>query len=270
MNSRITILGLGWLGLPLADALQKDNYQIKGTTTSEGKLKKLKQDNYDVFKVILEEESVEGSIEQCLDGSDTLILNTPPGLRRNPSSNYVAKIKNLIPYIESAGIKNVLFIGSTSVFKEEECFLEITNETKPNSESNSGLQLQKVEQMLVGNINFKTTILRFAGLVDESRHPATMISKRESVPNPKGLINLIHRDDCIGIIKAILKQNKWCQVFNAAYPLHIEKEVYYSKICAQKRLNTPDFSYKNKSLGKIINGNNTSKLLNYEYKNSIL
>ena len=266
---QISILGLGWLGLPLANALQQHNYSIKGSTTSEKKLEELKLKGYSVYKLLFAEEKIEGDIIQCLQESEVLILNTPPGLRRNPTSNYVAKIEKLIPYIESSTIKKVLFIGSTAVFEEGEEFPVIVNNTKPNSTSNSGVQLQQVEELLFNNPNFKTTVLRFAGLVDERRHPASMMSKRKAIPNPKAPVNLIHREDCIGVIKSILEQNQWNQVFNAAYPLHPEKEVYYTQISALKNLPKPDFNLQKPSLGKIIDGLDTSKALKYEYKHSI-
>lgn len=267
---QISILGLGWLGLPLADAFIGNNLIIKGSTTSKEKLTELQSRNYQAFKVALTEEGIEGSIEFCLEGSEVLVLNTPPGLRRNPSSNYVAKIKQLIPYIEASSIKKVLFIGSTAVFVEGEDFPMITNHTLPNASSNSGVQLYKVEQLLKNNSHFETTILRFAGLVDERRHPATMMSKRKNIPNPKAPVNLIHREDCIGLITAIVEQNQWGKVYNAAYPLHPEKEVYYGKVCVTKNLSKPDFSYKKVSTGKIIDGSDTSKALEYDYKHSII
>ena len=270
MSEQISIVGLGWLGLPLANALQEDDFIIKGTTTSEEKLKQLQAQNYKAYKVMLTEEGIEGSIEACLTGSTILILNTPPGLRRNPTSNYVAKIKKLIPFIETSSIKRILFIGSTAVFQEGEDFPVITNETEPNATSNSGVQLQQVEQLLLSNSHFETTVLRFAGLVDERRHPASMMSRRKDIPNPKAPVNLIHREDCIGLIKSIIEQGQWGQTLNAAFPLHPEKEVYYEGICASKNLPKPDFSYEKPSLGKIIDGQGTSKALKYAYKHSIV
>lgn len=270
MSVQISIIGLGWLGLPLANALVQEGFLIKGSTTSEEKLRHLRAQNYDVYKVVLEEEAVNGEVHSCLNGSEVLILNTPPGLRRNPSGNYVTKIQKLLPHIVASGIRYVLFVGSTSVYSEGSDFPVITNKTLPNATSNSGVQLQKVEQLLMGNSNFETTILRFAGLVDERRHPATMMSKRKNIPNPKAPVNLIHREDCIGVIKAVIKQDQWGEVFNAAYPLHLDKNSYYKQICELKKLPRPDFNSENPSSGKIIDGNDTSKALKYEYRHTIL
>ena len=270
MNKQVSILGLGWLGIPLADALLKENYKIKGSTTSDQKLVDLVKEKYQAYKVILLENQIEGEVSECLKNSDILVLNTPPGLRKNPSSNYVEKIKQLIPFIEASTIKHVLFIGSTAVFKETEDFFVVKNNTLPNSTSNSGIQLQEVEELLQKNKHFETTILRFAGLVDERRHPAKMMSKRSNIPNPNAPVNLIHREDCVGLIKAIISQNKWGEIYNAAYPMHPKKIEYYTKICLLKKLPKPDFNINNPSLGKIIEGKDCSEELNYEYCHSII
>lgn len=266
----ISILGLGWLGKPLADSLLDLGFVVKGSTTSVAKLNDLKAEGYNVYKVQIEEKEVYGNVKSLLKDSEILILNTPPGLRRNPESNYVAKIKQLIPYIENSSVRNVLFIGSTSVFADTKDMLEVTNEMLPNSESSSAKQLIRVERILSENVNFKTTILRFAGLVDERRHPATMMSKRKQIPNPLAPVNLIHRSDCVGIIREIISGHEWGKIYNAAYPLHPSKETYYTNVCTHKKLPLPNFIQNEISKGKLINGEKTANELSYKYNHSIL
>lgn len=265
-KKNVSIIGLGWLGLPLYKNLSKLGYRCKGSTTSLTKQSLLKQDNIEAYLLELKETTIEGAIENCLASSEILILNTPPGLRKNPDGNYVAKIEQILPYIEKSSIKKVLFIGSTSVFKDQEHFPEITNSSEPNALTNAGSQLKEVENLLRSNKNFETTILRFAGLINDKRHPATMMSKRAYVKNPEAPVNLIHREDCIGIISAIINQNQWSKVFNASFPKHNTKQKYYNAACDRLNLNHPNFDTENPSKGKLINGEITSKALNYTYK----
>ena len=267
---KISIIGLGWLGIPLAKSLKENGYAINGSTTSADKVHSLKAEFDKVYQITLNEDEVKGDVINMFKNSEILILNIPPGLRRNPETNYIKKIANLIPYIVTSQIDKVLFVSSTSVFLDEDSIPTIGNSTLPNSKKNSGIQIQKVEDLLLSNKNFKTTILRFAGLVDERRHPATMISKRKQIPNPKAPVNLIHREDCIGIISEIINQKKWNKIYNAAYPLHPEKKEYYTEICKQMNLSQPDFVQNEISKGKLINGGKTAQDLNYEYEHSIL
>lgn len=270
MDTQISIIGLGWLGMPLAKYLKTLNFKIKGSSTSSEKAKQLNEHNLTVYKVLFTENNIEGNIKECLEGSKILILNTPPGLRKNPKSNYVAKIKQLIPHIETSSITKVIFIGSTTVFLDTINFLNITNSTNPSGTSNAAKQLIEVEQLLINNPKFDTTILRFSGLVDERRHPATMLSKRKQIPNPEAPVNLIHREDCIGIISKIIKLQKWNKIYNASYPIHTQKADYYNNICLQKKLPLPNYNYELPSKGKIIDGSVTETDLQYTYLHSIL
>lgn len=266
MNEQISIIGLGWLGLPLAKYLLKKGYLIKGSTTSDEKLITLKQNGIDVFKVLIDENGIEGTIENCIEGSDILIITIPPGLRHNPESNYVQKIENLINYVEKSSLSKVLFISSTSVFSVGENFPVITNETEPNSNTVAGLQISKIEKQLLNNANFSTTILRFAGLIDETRHPVTMLTKKKNILNPKAPINLIHLNDCIEICSEIIEQQKWNKIYNAAYPFHPQKSEYYKKQALKRGLNEPSFDFSKESKGKFIDGKQTAESLQYSYK----
>lgn len=264
--NQISIIGLGWLGLPLYYHLAKLGYLCKGSTTSISKRGKLTLEGVHCHLLELNENEIKGDIASCLQNCDTLILNTPPGLRRNPHGNYVGKMERLLPYIEKFKIKNVLFVSSTSVYEDTVEFQEISNSTLPNATSNVGSQIIKVEQLLQKNPHFSTTILRFAGLVDADRHPARMMSQRPQVRNAKAPVNLIHREDCINIISEIIKQNKWGEIYNAAYPMHVNKKEYYNRVCENLGFDTPNFVEDALSKGKLIDGAETVKELNTTYK----
>jgi len=106
-------------------------------------------------------------------------------------------------------------------------------------------------------------------LVDERRHPVTMMSKRKSIPNPEAPTNLIHLNDCIGIILKIIKLKKWNTNFVASYPEHPSKIKYYTEQAIKRKLPIPDFNASQKSSGKVIDGSLTANELSYQYQYSI-
>ncbi len=269
MNKQISVLGTGWLGLPLAKALLKENYIIKGSSTTESKLGTLRNDGINPYLLEMTEDGPKGNIQSFLDGSNILIINVPPGLRRNPEGNFVTKIKKLVPLIEKSTIKKVVFISSTSVFSDEDGFPLITPETTPNAITNAGKQLIEVEKLLQENKKFHVVILRFAGLFDSRRHPATMLSKRKDIKNPLAPVNLIHREDCIGIIEKIIKIDRWDKTYNASYPDHPKKSAYYSAICKQMELPVPDYDFDTPSKGKIIDSKKLQHNLQYSFKRNL-
>ena len=266
MKQKISIIGCGWLGFPLAKALIDKGYSVKGSTTSEAKLSKLKAANIDDFLIQLTAEGMVGDNKDFLADSHTIIINIPPGIRKNPGKNHVAELQHLISAIENSSIKNVLYISSTSVFLDDVDFPTIKHDTSPNGVSNSAQQLIKIEELLQNNPNFNTSIIRFGGLFNETRHPARYLSGRQNVSNPEAPINLIHLQDCIGIISEVIVNNHWNCTLNAASPSHPSKKDYYTAYCEAHNLVAPQFNFDIKSQGKLIDSSKVEQLLNYTFQ----
>ena len=264
MNQKICVIGCGWLGFPLAKILVNSGYQVHGTTTSESKLTQLQTSGVIPFLVEITSEGIIGDINTCLSECDSVVINIPPGFRKDSEHNYVQKMTHLVKAIEKASIRNVLFIGSTSVYADKEHFVLITEDSE-TSTSKTALQLLEAENRFQNNNNFHTTILRFSGFFAENRHPATFLSGRTGLKNPKAPVNLIHRDDCISIICSILEKNIWNMALNASTSAHPTKQAYYSSVCETLNIPAPQFDHKSVSKGKIIDSTTLKQILNYEF-----
>jgi nucleoside-diphosphate-sugar epimerase len=279
MNKKISILGCGWLGLPLAKSLLAKGYEVKGSTTSVIKLDVLKNAGISPFQVQLEEHEIIGTIENFLDETDVLLIDIPPGLRKVTSTSnemtFVNKVKTLIPFIEKSRIQKVVFVSSTSVYGDSNNFstsLEVTEETKPNPDTESGKQLAITETLLQSNPYFKTTVIRFGGLLGDDRHPIKFLAGRTNVENPEAPVNMIEREDCIGIIEEILKQvqhDKWGETFNAVAPQHPTRKAYYYKKAEIFNLPLPTFAEDSESKGKIISSEKVETILGYSFQKEI-
>lgn len=269
MKKQISIIGCGWLGFPLAKNLVNKGYKVKGSSTSEGKLKTISEANIEAYVIALNEEGITGNYTDFLTGTETVVINIPPGLRKDPDKNHVAEIQHLINALENQNIKNVIYISSTSVFKDETNIPIINADTVPNAISNSGKQLIAIENMLRMNTSFNTTIIRFGGLFDAQRHPSTYLAGRKNLSNPNAPVNLIHKEDCINIITLIIENNIWNETFNAANPNHPTKKDYYTLYCKQHQLELPKFNASEKSKGKIIGNTKLEQLLDYSFKQAL-
>ena len=269
---QISILGCGWLGLPLAKSLiAKKRYYVNGSTTSENKLQILKDASINPFLIALESESISESINPFLAESEILIIDIPPKLRGTNSDSsdsqrkvFVEKIQTLIPFIEKSTVKKVLFISSTSVYGDEDDL--VTEETIPNPETESGKQLLLAEEILQKNENFETTILRFGGLIGEDRHPVKFLAGKENLENPDAPVNLIHQNDCISIIEEIINQSKWNEVLNAVAPFHPTREEYYTQKAKEQGLVLPKFSSEKSNIKKNISSEKIESSLNYQFR----
>ncbi|MCZ8332452.1 MAG: NAD(P)H-binding protein [Flavobacterium sp.] len=262
----ISILGCGWLGFPLAKSLLKKGFSVKGSTTTLEKISVLENARIDTFQIVLSEEEISGEIDAFLFNSQILIIDIPPKLRGNSNENFVAKIQNLIPFIEKSSVTKVIFVSSTAVYSDDISIDLITEETIPNPETESGKQLLEAEKVLQNNLNFKTTIIRFGGLIGEDRHPIKFLAGRENLENPDGPINLIHQLDCIGILEGILEKNCFGEIFNAVAPFHPSRKVYYSKKAQELNLPLPKFDESKPSVGKTISSEKVSTVLGYEFQ----
>jgi len=281
MGIKISILGCGWLGLPLAKSLLSKGYEVKGSTTSESKLEMLTNAEIFPFKIQLEENQIIGKMEDFLKETDVLVIDIPPGLRREVSASnemtFVNKVKTLIPFIEKSGIQKVIFVSSTSVYGDSNIFstpLEVTEETKPNPDTESGKQLAIAETLLQSNNNFKTTVIRFGGLLGDDRHPVKFLAGRTNVENPDAPVNMIQREDCIGIIEKSLDFARddnweWNQTFNAVAPQHPTRKKYYHKKAQVLNLPLPIFAENLESKGKIISSKKVEMILGYSFKKEI-
>ena len=261
--TKISILGCGWLGLPLAKALLKNDYLVNGSTTSEEKLTVLKNAGIAPFLIVLSENKTTENLTNFLENSEILIIDVPPKLRGRETENFVSKIRNVIPFIEKSSVKNVLFISSTSVYNDDDPF--VTEKTIPKPDTESGKQLLETEQLLQNSSHFETTVLRFGGLIGEDRHPIHFLAGRENLDNPNAPINLIHKEDCIGIILKIIENDAWNETFNAVAPSHPSREMYYSQKALDLDLALPRFNPDNNSGGKIILSTKIETVLNYTF-----
>lgn len=273
-NNKISILGCGWLGLPLAEELIKNDYEVTGSTTSESKLKVLKNVGISPFLIKLEENEITGNLESFLANTDVLVVDVPPKLRGNNKENFVQKIKNLIPFVENSKVEKVLFVSSTSVYGDTFPIQERGEESALNPDTEGGKQLVEVEKLLQSNENFQTTILRFGGLIGPDRNPAKFLAGKENVENPEAPINFIHQEDCIGIICEILKRVQhdnwnWNDTFNAVAPNHPNREYYYTEKALEMNLKVPTFVKDSTSIGKKISSKKLQNKLNYTFTTEI-
>ena len=206
------------------------------------------------------------------------MIDIPPGLRREFSTSlemtFVNKVKTLIPFIEKSGIQKVVFVSSTSVYGDGFPIVEITESTQPNPDTESGKQLVIAETLLQSNPHFKTTVIRFGGLLGDDRHPVKFLAGRTNVENPDAPVNMIQREDCIGIIEEILKQVQhdnweWNQTFNAVAPQHPTRKAYYHKKAEILNLPLPTFAENSESKGKIISSKKVETILGYSFQKEI-
>ena len=248
VSKTISILGCGWLGKALAIDLITNNYVVKGSTTSDQKLQELS--NEKIIPHLIDISHLPNDILNFLDSEILLIAIT---------SKNVEDFEKLSTVIEKSSIKKVIFISSTSVYPSN-------NETVTEDSPTLNTALSQIEDIFRSNTNFQSTIIRFGGLFGYNRKPGNFIKPNKPFKNPEGFINLIHRDDCIGIIKSIIENDIWNETFNACANDHPIRREFYTKEALKLGKNNIEFEENSKNEYKIVNSDKVINRTGYQFK----
>ena len=242
----VSILGCGWLGKSLAISLIDAGFFVKGSTTTEEKLGLLELNDIEAYIVdIAFFEKFDTFLE-----SDILIISI--------TSKDIDAFKNLINQIENSSIQKVIFISSTSVYGR-------LNKVMTEEDEVLKSPLTEIENLFRENTFFETTIIRFAGLFGYERHPSNWFKNGRKIPQPKGFVNMIHKEDCIGIIHEIINQNCWNETFNACSNQHPTRREFYTKTKLSKGFELPEFIENEIYEWKVISAKKVQEVLGYTF-----
>lgn len=217
-NKHVSIVGCGWLGLPLAEFLIKKGYTVKGSSTSYSKLASLREKKITPYLIDLPSVTTH---EDFFD-SDILIINIPPQTRSKDRDHHLICVRSVLTQIKP-GTK-ILYISATSVYPDLN--RKITEEDPLDRKSDRAQALWQVEEMLQEKFRQNLTIIRMGGLLGYDRIPGRYFAGK-AISNANQKVNYIHRDDAIGLIEAVLNKALWGEIFNGVAPLHpARKEVF--------------------------------------------
>jgi nucleoside-diphosphate-sugar epimerase len=257
----VSILGCGWLGMPLGRHLRSLRISVKGSVTSPEKFNMLRTLGISPYQVVLTESEVMVDDSNFFE-TDVLIISIPPQRIEGIERIFPAQIAQLIPLILKSEIRKVIFISSTSVYPVDMHTARENDVLSPDKAS--GKALVQAENLLRNLTDFQTTIIRFGGLIGADRNPARFLHKSDAtIANTP--VNLIHQEDCIGIISAIIEKNLWGEILNACCPEHPLKKDFYSKAAEISGLPIPSISDLEGAY-KIIDSSKLKRLLKYQFK----
>ncbi|HEY9000880.1 MAG TPA: SDR family oxidoreductase [Mucilaginibacter sp.] len=257
----VSILGCGWYGKALAKDLLQKGITVKGSATSTEKLDGLRELGISPFVVQVNADQLnyDADFFKC----DVLVISIPPGLKKGEGSSYLPKLNHIIQAIQENNIQKVIYISSTGVYGDHN--KTVTEIDDPNPDSESGKMLLEAENLFGSKAGFKTTIIRFAGLVGPGRHPGRFFAGKKDIPNGLAPVNMIHLDDCVGIGSAIIEQDAFGHIFNACSPDHPAKEDFYKDAALKGGYEAPKFLHELKTW-KVINSVKLKSILNYTFK----
>ena len=197
-TSKISILGCGWLGFPLAIHLANKGYVVKGSTRSPQKLAAFHE--YKILPFLIEvNKRIKGNNIPLFFQSDILFINIPPGRKRKDvARSHPLQIAAILDHAHKYGIRKILFISSTSVYGNVNRIVTEADDLQP--ETSSAEALVKAEELLMGQTAIEVTILRMGGLVGLKRPAGRFLAGKTDIRNGLAPVNMVHQEDCIAII----------------------------------------------------------------------
>lgn len=236
----ISILGAGWLGFSLGEKLLQLNYQVNASTTHVEKLSAFEQAGFKPFLIQLNNAD---EIDEFF-WNETLILSFPPG-KSGDYSSYRLKVEHILKQLPET-CKRVIMISSTSVYPKktghwsEDQFFE--------AETPEAQSILDAEQAVLSS-NKQAIILRLSGLVGYDRNPARFGTSRLPANEP---VNMIHRDDAIGVVLRLLELKNIQGIFNVCSPAHPGRQAFYEAGAKAMGIESPNLQTSDDALTRTI------------------
>lgn len=255
----VSILGAGWLGMPFGKKLVEAGYQVKGSTTRSEKLPLIRQAGMQACLLEVGQ-AIRGRDVDAFFHCDILLINIPPG-RRNPqaSREYPQRIQLMLQKAREQGVKHCLFISSTSVYQSVNRIVTEQDAVRPDS------ALVVAEKLVQDTFGTAATILRMAGLAGPDRQMGRFLAGRKGLKNGKAPVNLVHLDDALALMLAIIEQDKWGELFNVCADAHPLREVLYPAQALHLGLEAPEFASEDQLTYKIISNERIKRALDYTF-----
>lgn len=266
MDKTVSILGCGWLGLPLAKHLLEAGYTVKGSTTTGTKVSALYALDVEPYLMEIEPEIMDTAAFAPFFEADVLVVTLPPG-SRNPGyeSPYPAQMRWIRKQVMAQKTPpRVIMISSTSVYAGEK--KEVFEENVTSEEEAGNKTIFRAEKVWLEKDKPDSTILRCGGLLGEQRIPGKYFAGKE-IKTGDVPVNFIHQVDVIQIISRLIRQRGNFSVYNLVAPQHPKREVVYRANAEAFGFDLPIFVEPDEIPSyKIVNSDRVRSDLNYEFR----
>ena len=109
-STHLSIIGLGWLGWPLAKQLAASGYHVRGSVTSMTKKQQLATEKPEI-DVQCWQADEQAELPDSLF-APLMIITIPPG----KLSRYFEALQSLVLQARQHGVQHLIYISSTSVY----------------------------------------------------------------------------------------------------------------------------------------------------------
>jgi nucleoside-diphosphate-sugar epimerase len=216
---RVLIVGCGYVGLPLGAELVRLGHEVIGLRRSAGGDADLKSAGLTALHADITQPETLAKFPTGFDW----VVNCAASGGGGPAEYrqlYRRGNANLIEWLSAAPPKKFVYTSSTAVYGQNDG--SVVNETSPTEPAiETAKVLVETEKVLLTAAREKkipAVVLRVAGIYGPDRgYLLKQYLKNEARIEGAGarILNMIHRDDLIGVIIAALKSGRAGEIYNA-------------------------------------------------------
>ena len=262
----VSILGCGWLGLPLGAELVLRGHNVRGSVTHKDKLGALAEAGIKGYRLELTP-ALTGGVDGFVSGffgADALVITLPPKRREaDVEARYPAQVAAVLAATPER--TQLVFTGSTSVYPDlgrTVTEADAGGHAESSIISASGRAILAAEALLRAR---NATVLRLAGLYGYDRQPGRRLAGRDvsggSVP-----VNLVHRDDVLNALLGVIEQGVRGVTLNVCAPHHPTRLEVYTHQAERLGLAAPHFVEPHLQGYKLVSSEALITMLGFSFR----
>ncbi len=217
---RILIVGCGYVGLPLGAELARQGHEVFGLRRSVLAEAELKSAGITPLHADVTRPDSLRNLPRDFDWVANCTASGGGGAD-DYRKVYLEGNRNLLAWLAESPLKKFVYTSSTSVYAQNDGAV-VTEKSPTEPEAATAKVLVETEKLLLAAVperKFPVVILRVAGIYGPARgHSFKQFLRGEARIEGDGSrwLNMIHRDDLIGVIIAALERGAPAEIYNAA------------------------------------------------------
>jgi nucleoside-diphosphate-sugar epimerase len=240
---RVLIVGCGYVGLPLGVELVRQGHTVFGLRRSALAEAELKSAGIIPLHADITQPATLARFPRDFDW----VVNCTAsggGDAEDYRKIYLEGNRNLVSWLAGAPVKKFIYTSSTSVYGQNDGSV-VTEKSPAAPGAETSKVLVETEKLLLAAVqkeNFHAVVLRVAGIYGPARgHAFKQFLKNEARLEGGGprWLNMIHRDDLIGIIIAAFERGTAGEIYNAVDDEPASQKNFFAWLAAELKRPMP-------------------------------
>lgn len=236
---RIAIIGCGYVGCALGDALVRAGHDVIGTTIVPQRASEIAA--LGITPLVVEHAQTD-RLHTLLSDRGAVYLTLAAGRRRRDYREvYLEGMKNLLRAVKGTPVRRIIYTSSTQVYAQDDgSWVDESSPTEPQTEN--GRVLLATEQALLDGTRaeqsgypapIRGTVVRLGGIHGPGRDLTERIRAAAGQECSDGncYVNLIHRDDIVTALVRLLDV-PYGGILNLTDDAPVKRRELYDRIIA--------------------------------------